>query len=121
MSLYNLLFGFNSAAPVLLHMLGTNAGAIPRFRDCFVDGDSIVIHTRTGGGNRVSYEEGNEYLTTLPGYIRDADDDFDCTYANFYYSFPVEYADELRALSADNPAVTPSEKWAKLLESMKTP
>jgi hypothetical protein len=50
--MYNMLFGSNKAAPVLLAVLGITADRVPRYRDCFIDGENIVIHTRTGGGNR---------------------------------------------------------------------
>lgn len=49
MSFYNMLFGVNSAAPVLLATLGLTLNDVPRFRDCYIDGEHIVIHTRTGG------------------------------------------------------------------------
>jgi len=120
MSLYNMLFGVNSAAPVLLATLGLTAGDVPCFRDCYIDGDNIVIHTRTGGGNREDYEVENEELQSNPFYVRDEDDDFDCTYANFYYRFPEEYADELKAMAANADSIKPSEKWEALLESLRT-
>ena len=75
MSLYNMLFGVNSAAPVLLATLGLTAGDVPCFRDCYIDGDNIVIHTRTGGGNREDYEVENEELQSNPFYVRDEDDE----------------------------------------------
>jgi len=121
MSLYNMLFGVNSAAPVLLATLGLTAGDVPRFRECYIEGDNIVIHTRTGGGNREDYEAGNGELQSNPFYVRDEDDDFDCTYANFYYRFPEEYADELKAMAANADSIKPSEKWEALLESLRTP
>jgi len=58
----------------------------------------IVLHTRQGGGNRECYCEtgddshepgclaaNNEELESHPQYFRDEDDDFDSTYANFYF------------------------------------
>ena len=56
MSLYNMLFGVNPAAPILLAMLDTTQDKIPRFRDIYIKDEYIVIHTRTGGGNREYYE-----------------------------------------------------------------
>lgn len=140
-----MLFGVNAHAPVLLKILGTDPYKVPRFRDCYVspEDDEIVIHTRTGGGNRDYYEsaercresyphyfeEGkepptgpwNSDLRALPGFLRDADDDFDCTYADFHYSFPPEFAAELKALRTKDETVVPSEKWKKLFESFPTP
>ena len=121
MSLYNMLFGVNNAAPVLLATLGLTVGDVPRFRDCYIEGDNIVIHTRTGGGNREYYEAENDELQSNPFYVRDEDDDFDCTYANFYYRFPDEYAEELKAMAANTESIKPSEKWTALLESLNKP
>lgn len=117
MSLYNVLFGTNKSADVLLKCLGFSRGDIPRFRDCFLSEGEIVIHTRTGGGNREDYEEGNGAMQAHPCYISDEDDDFDCTYANFHFSFPEEYAAELKEMSEAGEDFKPSEKWQALLAS----
>lgn len=129
MSLYNMLFGKNPAYLILLKCLGYSESDIPRFRDCFVNDNKIIIHTRTGGGNRDYYDspeafERNKYdpedirsgpwnsdLRKHPNYLNDEDDDFDCTYANFYFSFPDEHKAELEALSNQLEDFTPSEKW----------
>lgn len=121
MSLYNMLFGFNQQAPVLLACLGISAGDVPRFRDCFIEGENIVIHTRTGGGNRETYEAENDYLTQHACYLRDEDDDFDSTYANFYYKFPDEFAADLAALAAKNESHTTSQKWQALIAALEKP
>ena len=127
MSLYNMLFGVNPAAPVLLTVLGIELNNIPRFRDCFVNGNEIVVHTRTGGGNRDYYDKPNEEnkdgpwnssLTSHPNYLRNEDNDFDCTYANFYFSFPDEYAEDLKALAEGVETHTPSEKWQALFKAL---
>jgi hypothetical protein len=86
--LYNTLFGQHSNAEMLLKMIGLNLTDIPRYRSCYWDGTHIVVHTRTGGGNREEYEAENDWLTLHPGYVRDEDDDYDCTYANFYFTPP---------------------------------
>lgn len=119
MSLYNVLFGVNAAAPVLLAMLGIDANDVPRFRDCFLSEDrkKIVIHTRTGGGNREGYEDGNNFLQGLPGYERDEDDDFDCTYANFYYAVPEKFAHLIDKLPE---GIDPVKRWQETFEKLKT-
>jgi hypothetical protein len=119
MSLYNMLFGVNQAAPILLAAIGISHAHVPRFRDCFIEGDKIVIHTRTGGGNREDYEEENGELQANQFYVYDEDDDFDCTYANFYYRFPDEYAAELKAIAEKSDSISPSEKWQQLLTSLQ--
>jgi hypothetical protein len=194
MSLYNMLFGMNRAAPALLAALGLDSEAVGRFRDAYIDGEHIVIHTRNGGGNRDCWHadnpkwgaptcEGESYqvevdetvevteaeakekgyqllnvfvgskrmaktglkvvetrhtctepnsekcgcpgciinyrLPKHPNYISDADDDFDCTYADVRFSFPEQYATELCAL-ADVGAVAPAEKWQMLFEKLES-
>lgn len=129
MSFYNLLFGVNKSAPVLMATLGLTPADVPRFRDCFINGDKIVIHTRTGGGNREYYDEPNEENTEGPWnstlrdnafYISDKDDDFDSTYANFFFRFPDAYADDLKVLADKDESHTPSKKWQALFERMKS-
>ena len=119
MSLYNALFGVNPLAAIVVEALGAT-NLIPRFRDAYFDADEnrLVIFTRTGGGNRDYYdsrdgegaEEGyegpfNDDLRALPTFLYDEDDDFDCTYASFYFSVPEAYKpifDTLRNLGLDN-------------------
>lgn len=133
MSLYNALFGVNPHAPMLLGFLGITPGDVPRFRDCYAEGGRIVIHTRTGGGNRAWYDnaecyreetgedgEGpwNDDLRALPGFVRDEDGDFDSTYANFYYEPPEDVAklvSQLGEIGGDNP----SERWQRLFGAMR--
>ncbi len=130
MSLYNMLFGVNPAAQVILAILGLKPTDIPRFRDCYVENDEtagyrICVHTRTGGGNRDYYEDEatcrdsypeyfeagkeapagpwNAGLRANPHYISDADDSFDSTYANFYFRLPEKWKAVLEALDAGAP------------------
>lgn len=128
MSLYNMLFGMNHLTPILLHMLNLPPGNIPRFRDCYLRGGYIVVHTRTGGGNREFYDVPNKENTdgpwnsTLresPYYVRDEDDSFDTTYADFYFKFPDEFAEHLKELEAHRPDQPPSEKWQELFASLQ--
>lgn len=139
MSLYNALFGVNPHAPMLLSFLGVTADDVPRFRDCYARDGKIVIHTRTGGGNRDFYEhpdrcrenypeyfggEGepsgpwNSDLRKLPGFAYDEDDDFDCTYASFYYQPSGEVAKLVQQLSEIG-GDAPAERWEKLFDAMR--
>lgn len=93
MSMYNLLFGRNPNTDVILAILGLKQNDVERFRDCGFLDDGIYIYTRTGGGNREDYP--NEKLTGSPYYISDVDDDFDTTYATFYFKFPDEIKDDV--------------------------
>lgn len=140
MSLYNMLFGVNDAAPLLLGALGLTHDDVPRFRDCYLQGEHIAIHTRTGGGNRDFYDSEescranypdyfggdddpkgpwNSDLTSHACYLYDEDDDFDSTYATFYFKFPEEYMEDLKALSAKSETHTPSEKWKALFQALE--
>lgn len=151
MSLYNLLFGTNPFAPVLLKLLGLELADIPRFRDAYLadEGATIAIHTRTGGGNRAcecheewkaagapdrinADSEGalhyndcwayrNWNLTQHPNYRRDEDDDFDNTYATFFFSVPEPARPVIAALLADNAdqGHTPRQKWDDLLTKLQ--
>jgi hypothetical protein len=119
MSLYNALFDVNPSADIVVEAVGAT-GLIPRFRDAYFDADKnrLVIFTRTGGGNREYYDsrdressEGgrqgpfNDDLRALPAFLYDEDDEFDCTYASFYFSVPEAYKpifDTLRDLGAGN-------------------
>lgn len=126
MSLYNMLFGSNPAGAMILQTLGLTPGDVGRYRDCYVEKSPggqyrIVVHTRNGGGNRDDYQDVFDELSRHPLYRGDEDDDFDCTYADIYFSLPDEYGDELRALADRQEFVKPSEKWAALLEQMKAP
>jgi hypothetical protein len=138
--MYNLLFGENSHSEFLLKILGFNQSDIPRYRDCFLQDNAIVIYTRTGGGNRDFYENEetcrscypedfeeenppsgpwNDDLRKNPNFISDCDEDFDCTYANFYFKFPEEFRDDLEALANKTTNYTPSQKWKMLFEAME--
>lgn len=128
MGLYNMLFGVQSSADAALAMLGIERDGVPRFRDAYftMEGERpvIVLHTRTGGGNREAYEEENDRLTTLPGYLYDRDDDFDSTYADFYFDVPEAHRQAVAdALAENGTPSTPAEKWQALfaaLQSAKT-
>jgi hypothetical protein len=88
MSLYNMLFGQNPLSPLYLEMVGLPSEYFRRFRDAYLndDGTQIIVYTRCGGGNRDDYfpTDVNEH----PLYIKDCDDEFDCTYAYIYFKVP---------------------------------
>jgi hypothetical protein len=137
MSLFNMLFGQNPESSNLLALLGIDQERVPRFRDCYWNGESIIIHTRTGGGTREYYESEevcrdnypqyfddekekpcgpwNSDLRKLPGYTHDSDDDFDSTYADFHFTPPKDAIDRLSQMPADMP---PAEKWQLLFKVM---
>lgn len=110
MSLYNLLFGRNPLAGVLMGVLDLTPGDVGRFRDCFLakgETGALEIHifTRNGGGNRDDYEDVTETLRAHANYLRDWDDDFDCTYATYAFAVPDAFADAVMTLAGSPGAV----------------
>jgi hypothetical protein len=100
-------------------MLGGHPGDIfPRFRDCYLEErgfelnndwsvnvpkenakeEGIYIYTRVGGGNRYSYKEEIKKLQAHEDYIRDFDDDFDCTYATFVFKVPTKWQKDFQLI-----------------------
>lgn len=118
MSLYSLAFGQNPIADVLLGVLGLKRDDVGRFRDAFVSGGEIAIYTRNGGGNRDEYQHVFDTLSGHQCYLRDEDDEFDCTYATIYFRFPEEFAEGLRAIDSGE-KFDPDARWAKLLDSLR--
>lgn len=95
MTMYNMLFGKNPDTKTILSALSLTELDVERFRDCWIVGEKIVIFTRTGGGNREDYP--NTALVNHPLYLYDEDDDFDQTYAYYYFAIP-----EMREVQDDD-------------------
>jgi len=98
----------NASADEVLAVLGLTKDDVERYRGCGVQDGEIIIHARTGGGNREYHP--NEKLTSHPNYLRDQDDDFDCTYADYFFSIPEDKKEieatenkEARAVLGDAP------------------
>jgi hypothetical protein len=121
MSLYNTLFGVNPAAETLLNILLLHASDVPRFRDCFLRGNAIVIYTRTGGANRVAYEDQVAKLRAMPGFLTEHDDSFDSTFACFAYAIPPQYAKLCEVLRMRGAGRDPAVEWPRLLGKLKDP
>lgn len=130
MSMYNFLFGTNPFSGLLLEILGAETASIPRYRDCYLnDEGNIVIHTRTGGGNRDAYERDGEYweegqidndtIRALPGFKGDADDDFDSTYADFTFAVPEAFKPQVELLKTMGGIQNPGERWQEMLEGLR--
>lgn len=98
MSFYNMLFGVNPNTDLVLALIELKRFDIERFRDCGVDFDDeqIWVYTRTGGRNREDFP--NDKIVSNPHYIYDEDDDFDPTYATYYFRFPDEIREDIHAL-----------------------
>lgn len=112
MSLYNELFGVNPAALFVLPLLGEkHPDEYPRFRDCYVTEDNnIAVYTRVGGGNR-GCGYGEEELYKHPNFLYTEDDDFDETYATYYFSVPEEWKEDFdKLLKGDFAGTSPAYK-----------
>lgn len=109
MSLYNLINGVTNATFFVLPMLGKHPDEYPRFRDCFTNDpehpeydNHIHIYTRTGGGNRESYESENAALQAMAGFVCDFDDSFDSTFASWIFRVPEQWQDDYRKVITGN-------------------
>jgi len=119
--LYNALFGYNPLARHLLLELGIDHHDVPRFRDCFLsaDGSSVVILTRTGGGNRKEYAEQNAVMTRRAGYLRDEDDSFDTTYALFHFAVPESIKHIIPLALEKGHGVDMTKRWKQVFDILK--
>lgn len=116
MGLYNMVFGQNSLAPILVAALGFKSyGELGRFRDAFISEGKIAIYTRNGGGNRESYMPD---FSNHPLYLYDKDDDFDCTYATIYFKFPPEYEEDLKKLDT-GVKFDPDQRWKDAIAALE--
>ncbi|MFJ4932375.1 hypothetical protein ACIP8U_00690 [Streptomyces pseudovenezuelae] len=122
MSMYSLAVGDghqHDRGAVLLAALGNPDPG--RFRDAWVekgedDQPVIAIYTRNGGGNREDYEDIIDGLQSHPLYLRDADDDFDSTYATFYFSTPDELVEAFRAVAQE--PVDTDRRWMDAIAAL---
>ena len=119
MSMYNMLFGMNPDSDKLLEILGKSREDFGRFRNVYMEDGCIVVHTRNGGGNREDYEDVFEEMSEHPWYSHDADDDFDCTYANIYFRIPEGAEQTWVALHTFNEGKNPSHQWGELLATLE--
>ena len=134
---YGMLFGESSASHVLLDMLGLKREDVYRYRNCYLIVErpgQIAVYTRGGGGNRECYDDGDTCrksegvhgpkcvvsvqarLREHPCYVWDIDDDFDCTYATFYFRLPDELRGRLEGVESeqDRNAV-----WVSFLDGLR--
>jgi len=103
----------NPDSDKLLEILGKTREDFGRFRNVYMEDGCIVVHTRNGGGNREDYEDVFDEMSEHPWYSHDADDDFDCTYANIYFKLP-EDEKLLTILRGLDEGANPSKQWSEL-------
>jgi hypothetical protein len=138
MSLYNQLFGFDPLAKPLLGLLDIDPLHVPRFRDCFLLEGKIAVYTRTGGGNRamnatpwifegeiiprtVAPDSWDALCAAHPDFLNSEDDDYDATYAFWWFRYPVEHAALLTEMARLAGQVRPRLRWQKLMDDLKNP
>lgn len=130
MSMYEWVFGAEGIAartealiPFLYHPYRPDRADeldLGRFRDIwYEDGEDgmpvIRVYTRNGGGNREDYAKAIESMRAHPYYIADEDDDFDSTYASFWFGFAPEHRADVIAADITNPRVDTSQRWKDAL------
>lgn len=122
MSLYNMLFGINDDAPILLGMINTNMDYFDRFRDVELinSGNIIRVFTRLGGNNRHSYKDTWNKIKRNEYYLKDYDDNFDNTYAYIEFSIPDKYKDTAKNMFKNEP-MSFEDKFKKELKDMNNP
>jgi hypothetical protein len=99
MILYHALFGVCPYADTLLGMVGIDKPAVPRFRDCYLNGGHIVIMTRSGATREQStFADAHRTLEASRHFIRKVKDSFDPTYAYFQYEIPAGCGDACAAM-----------------------
>jgi hypothetical protein len=113
-----MLFGMNPDTDKILGFLGKTREDFGRFRNVYMEDGYIVVFTRNGGGNRDDYFP--EWVTDHPWYSHDADDDFDCTYANIYFKVPDDANKTLLALHDFDKGADPKVQWASMLGMMES-
>jgi hypothetical protein len=110
-------------------MLGLSPSDIPRFRDCYFNGEQIIVYTRTGGGNRDFYDAPNDdnkdgpWNSDLQGhefYLSDEDDDYDSTYALFKFAVPPKFSPLIDKLKSMAQRETQAERWEAVLERLSS-
>lgn len=122
MSFYNMLFGRNPAAELLMAMLNLTPSDVGRFRDCYTnnDGTEIIVFTRNGGGNREYYQGVLDALAKHPNYIRDEDEDYDCTYASIYFHVPEPFKEHVKVLADASDTRPAMEKFKGLIDDLES-
>lgn len=128
--MYNMIFGESKNADALLKVLGLIRDSFYRYRDCYLDEKgNIAVYTRGGGNNRECYCDDDVFhddgcVVELqdrninhPCYLFDKDDDFDNTYATFYFRIPEE-ADR-DSLANIEPEIARDDAWMLFLNALK--
>jgi hypothetical protein len=121
--LYNMLFGENENADILLEFLKLNRAIFGRYRDCYLnhDGSKIIVLTRCGGSNRDDYDEVFTMARSHDLYLTDYDDPIDETYCYFEFGVPYKFEGQCKKLANGQEPLTVGERFEKEAEEMNIP
>lgn len=124
---------------IALHVSGLSDKNVGRLRDAYfaMEDDQIVVavFTRNGSGNRECYNDSECDIDNVTEYtccgciitnadeiflnfIRDEDDDCDCTYATMYFSILPEYKEEVQKLIEKHPDILNHESFGDRFEKV---
>lgn len=86
--MYDALFKYNSLLPQCLMLANVRVNEVERLRDAVLKKDKkygyiVEVLTRTGGSNRSSFPNTNLIINF--NYIKSYDDNYDNTYAHFFF------------------------------------
>jgi hypothetical protein len=119
-----MLHGQNPFSSILLRVLDIDQPdgkyQSGRFRDIYLNEDAtkILLYTRNGGGNREAYQDVMDKLAKHPDYLKDYDDNFDCTYAYIEFSIPKKHKKFVKEFMTGEKPETVMEKFTKTINEM---
>jgi hypothetical protein len=122
--LYNIVFGENDYGRALVALLNeVQPIEVGRYRDAWVEheGDDLLIRvmTRNGGGNRDDFDDPS--MQAHPWYVRDADQEFDYTYADYWFRPDLSTVEPEVAKALVSMAQAPvdmTERWNAAIEAI---
>lgn len=121
MSLYNMVHGFNPLSLELMGVLGIDYKTVERFRDACISkykGEFVIrIFCRTGGPNRAHHK--NTVLVDHSLYLADEDDQFDDTYAYYYFKLPGDLMRQIAIDGVDLASVADTMTLKEKLDALK--
>lgn len=121
--LYNMLFGEDKNASKFLEMLDLERDMFQRYRDCYLNGDGtrIIVLTRIGGINRLSYDDVFNIMRIHPNFLSDYDDHKDETYCYFEFRVPEKYLKEAQSMATGVEPLSVGEKFDREIAEMSKP
>jgi hypothetical protein len=85
-----MLFGEYKGSNNLLSALDLDKNKIPRYRDCLIWSDIILLVARIGGNNREEYSSFIEDIKKHKNFITEFDSPHDTTYCYILFKSPLK-------------------------------